>query len=232
MVDEITTTGIKLIDSYIDKKNPKFELNGAYLDKDNKRIVATDTKAIIAYKFDVGIDAILHKNSFEMICKTAVKNKPKGVHFYERDGEAYHFGSSRVIEMQSFIKDTTDKKEGCIIGMPEINGKYPDWKRLMVDRKSLNDTHDFNFDSEEILYHDKDKKNPKTKMKSVLCKAGFIEFEIAKLGAIVDSKYVKPIEDYLVFSRDKDIEILFTFNNFPVRIEHQDFSLVIMPIVP
>lgn len=200
------TEELKLINCYVDKKNPKFELNGALLDKTNKKIVATNTRAlIICDNAGLGADGIIHKSAIELALKSATATKPKNVWFHNRDGAMYHFGSSKVIDIQTTIIDGGDNKEGVIVSMPEINGKYPNYERVLFDMEA---------EDVKVIPTDKTK----------------INRDIAMAGVIIDNKWLDPMIDYMK-ATDNIATVYFKHHNMPLIIKCWDITLAIMPIV-
>ena len=196
------TAELKLINNFVDKKNPKFELNGMLLDKVNKKIVATNTRALIVYECaDLEVDGILHKSAIELALKSVVGKNEKDVVFHSRDGAMYDFYTRPVLDIQTLITEDRDPKEGAIISMPTIDGIYPNYERIQFDVngkdvKTCVSTH-------KTIYRD-----------------------IAQFGAIVDAQYLKPLVEYMKL-RDYIGTIYYREANMPVLIKCVDATLFI-----
>lgn len=198
------TGELKLINNYIDKANPKFELNGAFLDKVNKKIVSTDTKALIIYENEeLNAEGIINKSAIELALKTATTKKEKEVIFHNRNGEMYNFGNRQIIDIQTVISEEKDNRNGAIISIPEIINTYPQYERIIPsypDKKSIKTT-------------------PIALMR-----------DVASAGIILDLKYIQPFIDYLELRNYKEAMVYYKDSVSPVLFECKNIKLIVMPI--
>jgi len=124
---------INYLDDTIAINNPKFELNGALLDINNKALISTQTKALTVVKIDnITIDNNIIIDKDIMIPKLFFK---------------YFKDYKKLIELNLKINndfiECTNNNITITCGL--INGKYPDYKRIIpkdINRYSF----DFNFE--------------------------------------------------------------------------------------
>jgi len=120
---------LRLIMNYVDRINPKFELNGAYLDMKNKKIVATNTRVLIVYdNEDLKVDGIIQRQALELALKGATAKREKQIFFHNRTGNKHSLmGSGNLIDIQA---------DDVIISTAGIIGTFPDYERVMFDPDS------------------------------------------------------------------------------------------------
>ena len=106
--------GLKKISPVIDTNNPKYELNGALIDiSENLNLVSTDTKRLALYSINQDIE----KNFSLIVPKKAINEIKK---LFLDNFEIYYNTTNLIIKSQNITFFTQ-----------LINGKFPDYKRII-----------------------------------------------------------------------------------------------------
>jgi hypothetical protein len=201
----INTRDLGFINHYIDKNNPKWELNGLYLDSKNKKLVATNTRALIIFEDDeLEADGIIPRHLIDAAVKSCVKNHNRSVYFRNREGKIAEIGNKLLIEVQTFTEDTADKRPPLIASDIVMDGKFPDYERILLDKE--------------------------TAIFSKRTGGQAIRRDIYSTGVVLDEKWIIPLIEY----SDKnmmDIDIYFNQPDLPIMFECGNITLVVMPIV-
>lgn len=230
-LNSLNIDGFNLINSFkniipaIDNNNPKFELNGALIDiKDQKiNLVATDTRRLALTK----IENINNAATQIIIPKKA------------------------VIEIQKLFFDSIEIKYDDVNLMIQnnnykfftklINGKYPDYARIipnstaqnfevnknvMIDSikliSSLQPSIKITFSPDSILFESVDEDNEaKTQIEANLNITESFYFAVS-------SKFLL---DFLSCATSENIEIGFNASNLPFSLNDKNFMTIVMPVI-
>lgn len=201
----ITTKELALINFYADKNNPKFELNGIFLDKENKNIVATNTRALIVYHDeDLEAGGIIKKETVELGVKSCPPSHRRTVFFLSRKGAFCGWNDTELVDIQSLSEDVRDKRPPFCVSTAPLNGKYPEYQRILVNK-------------ETAAIH-------KTSHSELLRR------DIYSTGVVLNEKWIIPFIEY-VTKEELDVHIYFNEPNLPIMFTAGNFTLVVMPIV-
>jgi DNA polymerase-3 subunit beta len=216
---------IKKITPAIDNNNPKFELNGALIDIKNSKInfVSTDTRRLsISY-----LENISNEEAKIIIPKKAIIEIQK-----------LFFDNIQINFDDTYLIITSGNKQ---FFTKLINGKYPDYERIipkslkynievpksiliesikLVTSLSPNLKLIFNSDS-IILESIDDKTESKTKID--------IELSLDESFSIASNN--KYLLDFLSMSTNENIKIGFNDSNLPFYLEDDKFYTIVMPII-
>jgi DNA polymerase-3 subunit beta len=216
---------IKKITPAIDNNNPKFELNGALIDIKNSKInfVSTDTRRLsISY-----LENISNEEAKIIIPKKAIIEIQK-----------LFFDDIEINFDDTYLIITSGNKQ---FFTKLINGKYPDYERIipkslkynievpksiliesikLVTSLSPNLKLIFNSDS-IILESIDDKTESKTKID--------IELSLDESFSIASNN--KYLLDFLSMSTNENIKIGFNDSNLPFYLEDDKFYTIVMPII-
>jgi DNA polymerase III subunit beta len=216
---------IKKITPAIDSNNPKFELNGALIDIQSSKInfVATDTRRLaVSY-----LENKSNKDSKIIIPKKAIIEIQK-----------LFFDNIEIFYDNTYLIINTKNK---IFFTKLINGKYPDYERIIPKNlkyniqipkisfiesiklvTSLSPNLKLTLSSNSVIFESiDDETESKTKIDIDLPLEN--EFTIA-----ANNKYLL---DFLNMSNNKQIKIGFNESNLPFYLEDNNFFTIIMPII-
>jgi len=212
---------IKKIFPVIDNNNPKYELNGALFDINEKtNFVSTDTKRLALYKSNgkgKAFKIIVPKRSISEI-KRIFNNEMKI--FYD--------------EVYLILKD-----ENTLFFTKLINGKFPDYERIIPDNfkykvkipknEFLSHLRQVNIVSNEVkITIVKDKIIFESLDDTMEAKTSFnINTEIEEFTFAVNSKY---IIDFLNVINNETFTLNLNEPNIPFELEDEKFITIIMPL--
>jgi len=212
---------IKKIFPVIDNNNPKYELNGALFDINEKtNFVSTDTKRLALYKSNgkgKAFKIIVPKRSISEI-KRIFNNEMKI--FYD--------------EVYLILKD-----ENTLFFTKLINGKFPDYERIIPDNfkykvkipknEFLSHLRQVNIVSNEVkITIVKDKIIFESLDDTMEAKTSFnINTEIEEFTFAVNSKY---IIDFLNVINNEIFTLNLNEPNIPFELEDEKFITIIMPL--
>ncbi len=216
---------IKKITPAIDNNNPKFELNGALIDIKNSKInfVSTDTRRLAVSH----LENISNKEAKIIIPKKAIIEIQK---LFFDDITISYDETYLIIDtenMQFFTK--------------LINGKYPDYERIIpnslkynieVAKDSLIDSIKLvtslspnlrlTFFSNSIIFESiDDETESKTK----------IDVELNLDNSFTIAANNKYLLDFLSMTKNENIKIGFNESNLPFYLEDDRFFTIVMPII-
>ncbi len=118
---EIKTHELKLLSHYIDKKNPKYELNGALLCSEHNMLVSTNTRALCRIKLDSDIpESVIIPG--DMIKNILNMNR-------SRQNQNTHVFTKSIDGVTAAITDTWYDKSTYIY--PSLAGEYPEHNRIV-----------------------------------------------------------------------------------------------------
>ncbi|NPA74092.1 MAG: DNA polymerase III subunit beta [Epsilonproteobacteria bacterium] len=217
---------IKKIAPAIDTNNPKFELNGALIDikEEYINIVATDTKRLALVK----IENSSEKNISLIIPKKAITEIQK-IFF---DEIAIYYDENTLIA----------KSPNFTFFTKLINGKYPDYERIIpkdMDKKLLLSRDKFieaikqiwvvsqeikiTFKPEIIVFESLNESNIEAKTE-IETNTGLEE----DISLAVNSKH---IIDFLTNIEKSSFSFGYNDSNLPFTLESENFITIIMPIM-
>ena len=216
---------IKKITPAIDNNNPKFELNGALLDIKSQKInfVATDTRRLALSH----LENITNEENQLIIPKKAIFEIQK---LFLDNAKISYDNTNLVIS-----------NENTTFFTKLINGKYPDYERIIPSNlkynlyipknifvesiklvTSLNSNVKISFKNESITFESLDED-------SVANTEVDINLNISEDFYIaVNSKYLL---DFLSMTTSDKIKIGFNESNLPFYLEDNKFITIVMPIV-
>jgi DNA polymerase-3 subunit beta len=216
---------IKKITPAIDNNNPKFELNGALIDIRNSKInfVSTDTRRLaVSY-----LENISNEDAKIIIPKKAIIEIQKL--FFDEIEISYN-------ETYLIISTSTTQFFTKL-----INGKYPDYERIIpqslkyniqVSKSSLIESIKLvtslspnlrlTFNSNSIIFESiDDETESKTK----------IDVELPLENSFTIAANNKYLLDFLSMSSNENIKIGFNESNLPFYLEDDKFFTIVMPII-
>ncbi len=217
---------IKKIIPAIDTNNPKYELNGALIDikEYSLNFVATDTRRLALVKFD---NPSISKLSL-IIPKKAIVEIQK---LFFEDIELYYDDTNLIIRSENYLFYTK-----------LINGKYPDYERIIPkeiknrllvpkDRvvesikliTSISNEIKIEIGSENIKFESMSNENSEAKT----------EFSFASnlqtpITFAVNSRYLL---DFLSQIESNEFALLINEGNLPFVLESDNFKTIVMPII-
>jgi len=219
-------TAFKKVNPAIATNNPKFELNGALLDIRNNviNVVATDTRRLALFKIDNSTAGTLSL----IIPKKAIQEIQK---LFFNDLKLYYDDTNLIIQSEGFYFFTR-----------VINGKYPDYERIiprelrytfslpkegMIDAirqvNIITSEITMTFDNGQITFESLSTENMEAK--TVLECAIRLEEPIK---VAVNSRY---LIDFLTNIDTADFTIGINEAKTPFQMKSEQFSSIIMPII-
>ncbi len=216
---------IKKITPAIDNNNPKFELNGALIDIKSSIInfVSTDTRRLAISH----LQNISNEESQLIIPKKAIVEIQK---LFLDDAKISFDETNLVI-----------KNENTIFFTKLINGKFPDYERIIPNNLKYNFTLPKNILIESIKLVTSLFSNIKITFtpNSIIFEA-LDEDSVSKTQIDIDLNIQEEIYlavnaryllDFLVMSNNQNIKIGFNQSNLPFQLEDEKFYTIVMPIV-
>ncbi len=217
---------IKKISSAIDINNPKYELNGALIDlKDSKvNFVGTDTKRLAIVQLDKDIEEELSL----IIPKKAI-NEIQKLFFDEM--KIYYDENILIIESETFNFFTK-----------LINGKYPDYQRIIPKETK----YELTLNREKIISEIKVIYPSSPEMKITLNNDSIIfeslsedslkaRTEISYICNLPESIYInvnsRYILDFLSNIDSSEFTLGYNDSSMPFTISSDNFKTIIMPII-
>jgi len=218
--------GLKKISSAIDNNNPKFELNGALLDikPNTTALVGTDTRRL-------SIASILtqNQNDFSLIIpKKAILEIQK---LFMDQINIYYDETNLIIQNQNHYFFSR-----------LINGKYPDYQRIVPNETKINITLPKKemlesikmitsisqkitilFKEESIIFNSLTADNIEAKTELPIHTGLNERFELN-----VNSKYLL---DFITQVEENEFQILLNESTLPFVLKDKEFITVIMPII-
>ena len=217
--------GIKNITPAIDNNNPKFELNGALIDikEDKINFVSTDTRRLAVSK----IENINNKPNQMLVPKKAIIEIQK---LFFDDCEIKYDDVNLVVKNKNYFFFTK-----------LINGKFPDYARILPNNLKINVKLNKNlfidaiklitslkpnikltFKPNGIIFESLDEDNEaKTQIEEKLDIPEAFHFA-------VNSKYLL---DFLSTSNHEKFEIGFNETKLPFALKDNNFTTIIMPVI-
>jgi len=217
--------GIKNITPAIDNNNPKFELNGALIDikEDKINFVSTDTRRLAVSK----IENINNKPNQMLVPKKAIIEIQK---LFFDDCEIKYDDVNLVVKNKNYFFFTK-----------LINGKFPDYARILPNNLKINVKLNKNlfidaiklitslkpnikltFKPDGIIFESLDEDNEaKTQIEEKLDIPEAFHFA-------VNSKYLL---DFLSTSNHEKFEIGFNETKLPFALKDNNFTTIIMPVI-
>jgi DNA polymerase-3 subunit beta len=217
---------IKKISPAIDTNNPKYELNGALIDiRDGKlNFVATDTRRLAIDSFDHEGD----ENISLIIPKKAILDIQK---LFFDEMEIYYDENTMVIKSENFIFFTK-----------LINGKFPDYERIIPkDKKyeltlnrdmmlhslkqvsTISNEIKITFRNDAIVFESLNEENVKGRTQ-----LDFISNLSEDIVLAVNSKYIL---DFLTHIQKNEFKLRYNDSTLPFMLSCEEFITVIMPIM-
>jgi len=217
---------IKKISSAIDNNNPKFELNGALIDIKNGflNLVATDTRRLAIVKIENQIE----ENFSIIIPKKAINEIQK---LFFDDIEIFYDQNTFIAKSNNFQFFTK-----------LINGKFPDYERIIPKEKNfrlllnrekmieairqisiVSNEMKITFKANTILFESLNDDNIEAKTE--------IEFTTGLSNEIflaVNSKYIL---DFLSNIENNNFTLGFNDTGLPFSLESENFMTIVMPIM-
>ena len=217
---------LKKISPAIDNNNPKFELNGAYINiqEDSIDLVGTDTRRL-------AISSITSQNQKELsiiVPKKAILEIQK---LFLDDVKIYINETNLIISNQNYLFYTR-----------LINGKYPDYQRIIPkntkQKLTLNKKDMINsikmittisqeikivFTQNSIIFNSLSSDNIEAKTQLEVSNNIDEDFQLA-----FNSKYLL---DFLSQINSEEFQIKFNEPSLPFLVEDKEFITIIMPIV-
>ena len=218
---------LKKILPSIDSNNPKFELNGAFLDikKDLINIVGTDTRRLSVFKFQTPTE-----KEFSLIIPKKAINEIQKL-FFDKI-EIYYDENILIAQSQNFEFFTK-----------LINGKFPDYervipkevrKRLQLSRDKmvdgiktismLSDTMKITFAKESITFESVIEDNSEAKT-TIDYQTGLEAEDEFFIG--IKNRYLL---DFLSSIEDENFELGFNESSLAFVVNSKELTTVIMPI--
>ncbi len=218
--------GFKKISSSIDNNNPKFELNGALLDikKNSTKFIGTDTRRLAVNSIN-----ILNEKEFSVIIpKKAILEIQK---IFIDEVDIYYDETNLIIQNENYFLFTR-----------LINGKYPDYERIIPNntrltitlpkREMINSIKLINTISQEIkiifkrdnvLFESITADNVEAKTEIVIPTGIEEEFELN-----VNSRYLL---DFISQVEETTFKILLNESTLPFILKENNFITIVMPII-
>ncbi|MDR1614620.1 MAG: DNA polymerase III subunit beta [Campylobacteraceae bacterium] len=217
---------VKKITPAIDNNNPKFELNGALIDiKDNFiNFAATDTRRLAIFKKEKETE----QNFSLIIPKKAI----------------IEFGKLSFKNIEIFYDENTliAKSEDFIFFTKLINGKFPDYERIIPKEKHfriqlnrdkmvesikqiaiISNEIKISFKPKNIIFESLNDENIEAKTE--------IEFETGleeEIDLSFNSRYML---DFLSSIEENSFVLGYNDANMPFTLEAKDFITIVMPII-
>ncbi|MCH9812741.1 MAG: DNA polymerase III subunit beta [Epsilonproteobacteria bacterium] len=217
---------IKKISPAIDTNNPKYELNGALIDivDNGVKFVATDTRrlAVTTLQKNIEFDISL------IIPKKAISEIQK---LFFDDMSIYYDENILLIKSENFTFFTK-----------LINGKYPDYQRIIPKEHKV----ELTLDREQMVDHLKQVSTISYEMKITFTPEAIIfeslnednieaktQLDISnnlteEISIAVNSKYIL---DFLSQIEKNEFKLRYNDSTLPFMLESDDFITVIMPIM-
>lgn len=217
---------IKKITPAIDTNNPKYELNGALIDLNENHInfVATDTRRLAI----VTLDKTIENEISLIIPKKAIAEIQK---LFFDEMEIFYDENTLLVRSENFIFFTK-----------LINGKYPDYKRIipkeykvelligrdqMIDHikqiATISQEVKLTFTNEAILFESLNEDNIEAKTEMPFS---------ATLGEpivlAVNSRYIL---DFLIQVEQNEFKLSYNDATLPFTLQSENFITVVMPIM-
>lgn len=218
--------GLKKISSAIDNNNPKFELNGALLDikPNTTALVGTDTR-----RLSIASIPTQNQNDFSLIIpKKAILEIQK---LFMDQINIYYDETNLIIQNQNHYFFSR-----------LINGKYPDYQRIVPNETKLNITLPKKemlesikmittisqkitilFKEESIIFNSLTADNIEAKTELPIHTGLNERFELN-----VNSKYLL---DFITQVEENEFQILLNESTLPFVLKDKEFITVIMPII-
>ncbi len=216
---------IKKITPAIDNNNPKFELNGALIDIKNSKInfVATDTRRLAVSH----LENITNSEAKIIIPKKAIIEIQK-----------LFFDDIEISYDETYLIITAQNRQ---FFTKLINGKYPDYERIIPNSlkynievskdiliesiklvTSLSPNLRLTFSSNSILFESiDDETESKTK----------IDIDLPLEDSFVIAANNKYLLDFLSMTKNEKIKVGFNESNLPFYLEDNKFFTIVMPII-
>lgn len=223
---KILVHSIKKIASAIDTNNPKFELNGALIDIQNGylNLVATDTRRLAIVKLENQI-----QDSFSLIIpKKAIAEIQK---LFFDEIEMYYDENTLIAKSKDFTFFTK-----------LINGKFPDYERiipkeknfrLLLDRSKMIDAikqvstisneMKITFKQNNIVFESLNDDNIEAKTE--------IEFNTGLQSEIILAVNARYVNDFLANIDDNNFTLGYNDSGLPFTLENDTFTTIVMPIM-
>jgi len=218
--------GLKKISSAIDNNNPKFELNGALLDikKSETKLVGTDTRRL-------AISILENENESEfslIIPKKAILEIQK---LFIDQIAIYYDDTNLIIQNENYYFFTR-----------LINGKYPDYQRIVPSENKITIT----LPKKEMLDSIKMITTVSQEIKITFLKESIIFNSLtaenieAKTKLLMDTKLNDSFElnvnsryflDFISQVEENEFELLLNEPTLPFILKDKNFITVIMPII-
>ncbi len=217
---------IKKISPAIDTNNPKYELNGALIDLQETKInfVATDTRRLAV----VTLENTIEKETALIIPKKAIGEIQK---LFFDEMEIFYDENTLLIRSENFIFFTK-----------LINGKYPDYQRIipheykvtfeierdrMIDHikqiATISQEVKLTFTSESIIFESLNEDNIEAKTEMPF-KANLEE----EIILAVNSRYIL---DFLSQIEQNMFKLSYNDATLPFTLQSENFITVVMPIM-
>ncbi len=217
---------IKKITPAIDTNNPKYELNGALIDLNENHInfVATDTRRLAI----VTLDKTIENEISLIIPKKAIAEIQK---LFFDEMEIFYDENTLLVRSENFIFFTK-----------LINGKYPDYKRIipreykvelligrdqMIDHikqiATISQEVKLTFTPEAILFESLNEDNIEAKTEMPF--SATLEEPIV---LAVNSRYIL---DFLVQVEQNEFKLSYNDATLPFTLQSENFITVVMPIM-
>ncbi len=218
-------SSLKKISSAIDTNNPKQELNGALIDitDGNIKFIATDTKRLAVYTLDKNIEfdisLIIPKKGISEIQKI----------FFD-DMKIFYDENILIIKSENFTFFTK-----------LINGKYPDYQRIipknfkieitlnreqMVDHlkqvSTISNDMNITYSNEAIIFESLNEDNIEAKTQ--------LDFQNSLPHEISTAVNSKHILDFLSQIEKNEFKLSYNEDTLPFVLSSDNFITVIMPI--
>ncbi len=217
---------IKKISPAIDTNNPKYELNGALIDLKENHIhfVATDTRRLAV----VTIEKEIVNETALIIPKKAIGEIQK---LFFDEMEIYYDENTLLIRSENFIFFTK-----------LINGKYPDYQRIipkeykvelsinrdqMIDHikqiATISQEVKLTFKQDTILFESLNEDNIEAKTEMP-----FVSTLTEDITLAVNSRYIL---DFLVQVEQNEFKLSYNDATLPFTLKSENFITVVMPIM-
>ena len=218
--------GFKKVSSAIDNNNPKFELNGALLDIQNSetKLVGTDTRRLSLFSLQT-----TNSETFSLIIpKKAILEIQK---LFMDQISIYYDETNLIIQNQNYYFFSR-----------LINGKYPDYARIIPKETHIN----INLPKKEMLESIKMITTISQKIKIIFNKESIVfnsltadnveaKTELPLHTGLnqtfelnVNSKYLL---DFIAQVEENEFQILLNEPTLPFLLKDKEFITVIMPII-
>jgi len=217
---------IKKISPAIDTNNPKYELNGALIDLSENRInfVATDTRRLAV----VTLEKVIEKDIALIIPKKAITEIQK---LFFDEMEIFYDENTLLIRSENFIFFTK-----------LINGKYPDYQRIIPKEYKV----EFFLNRDQMIEHIKQIATISQEVKLTF-KSDAVLFESLgddnieaktempaqnelseEIVLAVNSRYIL---DFLAQVEQNEFKLSYNDATLPFTLQSENFITVVMPIM-